>query len=114
LEGAEAEPNDTPAAANVVSIGSTIQGALKAGNRDFFYVETPTEAFSEIVINATTGSFTLRVYDDLGGEVWSRTQHGWGSRVYRSDVEYDAYYISLETWEEDTRGYDLTVAARPK
>jgi len=114
LEGTEAEPNDTPASANVISLGSTVQGSLEAGNRDFFYVETPAADFGEIAVNATSGDFTLRVYDDLGAEIWDSNQYGWGSRVFRGAVDHRAYYISVETWKEEPRDYDLTVAARPK
>lgn len=114
LEGTEAEPKDTPASANVISLGSTIQGSLEAGNRDFFYVETPAADFGEIAVNATSGDFTLRVYDDLAAEIWDSTQYGWGSRVFRGTVDHEAYYISVETWKEEPRSYDLTVAARRK
>ncbi len=68
IETTEVEPNDTIASANVVSLGSVIEGELTRGDVDFFAVDIPEGVRGDIVasLHVLDTDAVLQLHDDAG------------------------------------------------
>ena len=111
VEGEEAEPNNSPASANVIPLGAVITGRVASGDPDVFWVEVPDDVTGQLVVNANADDFHLRLLDEAGGQITSQ----WSGRTatIRQEIDRPGYYVVIEP-DADVRGapYQLTVAAR--
>ncbi len=119
VEAAEAEPNDTLAAANVAELGIAITGTLAPGDLDFFAFDPPPGFRGEIVAALTVlaGNAGLTLYDDSGAPLGSndtREQISVRTTSLARMIEAPRYYVLVRQASEDAgpATYHLTVAAR--
>jgi hypothetical protein len=117
IEATEAEPNDTLAAANLGRLGTSIDGALEIGDRDYFAIEVPAGARGQLVANLLVedASVSLTLFDDAGQTLGTATTfEGLAIRSTRVERKLDAprFYVLVQALDAPTT-YQLTVAARP-
>jgi len=120
IEAAEAEPNDTLAAANAAELGIAITGALGPGDLDFFAFDPPTGMRGEIVAALTVleGNAGLTLYDDSGeplGGGDTREQISVRTTTLARMLGAPRYYVLVRQSPEEVTHpakYHLTVAAR--
>ncbi|MCR9088509.1 MAG: hypothetical protein NXH97_17395 [Rhodobacteraceae bacterium] len=114
LEGAEAEPNDSLARANLIPVGATVSANVAKDNDDYYSVILPDEFEGEISIGVT-GDVSLFVYDDLGGKIWN-SPGGVPNGRFRKRADFPAYSIRVFHFDYDnqpkTMPYQLTVRTR--
>jgi hypothetical protein len=117
IEAAEAEPNDTIASANLVSLGSVIRGELSRGDVDFFAVDVPEGVRGDIVasIHVSETRANLELMDDAGTPL-VRREAGVGYHTSSNSVERSTqrprYFIAARNLLRDPGRYTLTVAVR--
>ena len=120
IEAAEAEPNDTLAAANAAGLGTAITGALGPGDLDFFAFDTTPGRRGEIVAALTVleGDAGLTLYDDSGeprGNGDTHEQVSVRTTTLARLIEAPRYYVLVRQSPEASAvpaRYHLTVAAR--
>jgi hypothetical protein len=120
IEAAEAEPNDTLAAANAAALGTAIAGALGPGDLDFFAFDPPPGLRGEIVAALTVveGDAGLTLYDDAGeprGGGDTHAEVGVRTTTLARLIEAPRYYVLVRPSPGDATAaarYHLTVAAR--
>ncbi|MEO0990724.1 MAG: hypothetical protein AAFX00_07235 [Pseudomonadota bacterium] len=113
LEGAEIEPNNTLAGANVVAVGSSISGEVTLGDDDFFTFFLPDGFEGEVAINVD-GHTSMKVFDDLGTQIY--TDRTGGGPSFREAARAGQYTVKVENWSlvnSDPKSYQVNVAARP-
>ena len=98
IEAAEAEPNDTLAAANAASTGTAIVGALTAGDLDHFAVDVPPGSRGDIVAGLVvlTGDAGLTIFDEAGrplGSADTSARLGVRTTVLERLIEGPRYYV---------------------
>jgi hypothetical protein len=118
IEGAEAEPNDTLAAANRARIGVAIDGHLEPGDRDYFAIDVPPGTRGLLVANLMVEdtSVSLTLFDDAGQTLGTATTfEELAIRNTRIERKLDGprYYVLVQPLGGPTP-YQLTVAARPR
>ena len=114
LEGAEIEPNNTLAGANVVAVGSSITGEVALGDDDFFTFFLPDGFEGEVAINVDGHSSNMKVFDDLGTQIYSDRTGGGPS--FRETARAAQYTVKVEHWsllDGGPSSYRVNVAARP-
>ena len=119
IEGSEAEPNDTLAAANVAQAGTAIVGEFGEGDLDFFTFGMPPGLRGEVVAALTVleGNAGLTMYDDTGeaiGSMDTPEQISVRTATLARMIDAPAYYVMVRA-NPDRPGpakYHLTVAAR--
>jgi hypothetical protein len=115
IEGAEKEDNNTPASANVLPLGSVIEGNFESeSDVDFYLVEIPDGLKGDIAFNLVykgRGNVRLHVLDPLNTLVG----RDFGNRTlsHVREIDQPFYYVSL-IGEGNIAPYQLSVAARPK
>jgi hypothetical protein len=120
IEAAEAEPNDTLAAANAARLGTAITGTLGPGDLDFFAFDTPPGLRGEIVAALTVleGDAGLTLYDDSGeprGGGDTHEQVSVRTTTLARLIEAPRYYVLVRQSPEASTAparYHLTVATR--
>ena len=108
LEGAEIEPNNTLAGANVVAVGSSITGEVTLGDDDYFTFFLPDGFEGKVAINVE-GSIRMRVFDDLGTEIYSHVTPSFQELARAAQY---TVWVGLPSWTNASR-YRVNVAARP-
>jgi hypothetical protein len=117
VEGREAEPNDTLAAANVAALGTAIDGEAAPGDRDWFAVDVPPGTRGALVANLVTedASVTLALFDDAGqtlGLAATIDQIRVRSASLERRLDRPRFYVRVTPTTDVAARYQLTVAAR--
>jgi len=120
---AESEPNDTPAQANEVALGSRVHGVISAGSdRDFFAVEVTGDTVLELEVFASRGGSPLDpilfLYGPDGTTILAVNDDHHGSldsRIVRRVRDPGRYFVAVEAWAgmsgSAAHWYRLTVQA---
>jgi hypothetical protein len=116
VEGREAEPNDTLAAANRAPLGVAIVGTVGPGENDWFAFDVPAGARGTLVANLTVGdaSAALGLYDDAGQTLGIATTFD-ALSLRKATLERDLAtprYFVLVRGDDALTGYHLTLAVR--
>jgi hypothetical protein len=112
---AEVEPNDNLAAAARAALGISVQGALTAGDLDYFAVDLPagTEVVATVVV--TRGDASLALFDGAGEAVaTAATRSGIGLRAatVAGAAGQPRSHVSLVATAPEGASYRLTVDTR--
>jgi hypothetical protein len=112
IETAEAEPNTTVASANLVSLGSVVQGELTRSDADFFVVDVPEGVRGDLVasIHVADTVARLELLDDAGKVVDSDI--GSSSLSVETRLQRRRYFVAVRNQRPDPGNYSLTVALR--
>ena len=119
VEASEAEPNDSLASANVVPLGTAIDGRLEPGDRDSYAVEVPGDLRGDIVASLVVeaASLTLTLFDDAGQPLGTGSTYehlavrtAWIDRR----LERPRYFVQVRGPDDAVGDYQLTIAARPR
>jgi hypothetical protein len=114
IETVEVEPNNTIASANLVSLGSVIEGVLTRGDVDFFAVDMPENARGDIVasVHVSNTEALLELFDDAGSPIASSRVFPGGSTSVDRPARRPRYFIGVRNRRAEEGSYALTVAIR--
>jgi hypothetical protein len=120
IEAAEAEPNNTIAAANSAELGTAITASLGEGDLDYFAVDIPAGMRAELVVSLVVfaGDAGITIFDDagapLGGADTSEQISVRTTKLVRM-IDKPRYHVLVRPAAPGgTATYQLTIAARPR
>lgn len=117
IEGQEAEPNDTLAAANAAALGTAVDGVVAPGDRDWFAVDVPPRTRGVLVVGLVTedAGVALALLDDAGRPIGLGTtldEIRVRSTTLERPLDSPRFYVRVTPTTEAAARYQLTVAAR--
>src|SRR5205823_1499614 len=114
LTGREAEPNNTPATAQLVAPGITLTGAIAPGDPDVFRIDPPVGGRFVAQLRSTGATTRLSLLDSLG-RLLTRTD---GPAKPGAEVRLDLHvdpgplFLKVESLR-GAAGYTLSTALTP-
>lgn len=104
----EQEPNNSAAAANTMSFGSTARGLIGLNdNYDFYRIDLSESGRLTLDITVHMEYYALYLYDHMGSTLWSTNNNYWNETmglrqdVHTIDLEAGTYYLEVSGYQYD-------------
>lgn len=111
VEGKEVEPNNTPASANRIPVGSSVTGFVTNTEADVFRIDTAGLSGSTLYVTLTGTNLDLQISLPSGKMATTESVGVRSSATAEATVEHDFYYARVTTYGVDA-AYELTVTAQ--